>query len=68
METHFLQPPCDKYFAYIFPIAPIPINPIVGCFSTGASVETYRFRDILVFFFGRVCRVAQKVLGVQGAK
>ena len=30
-ETHFFHPASSSLSAYIFPIAPIPINPIVGC-------------------------------------
>lgn len=33
--TYFFHPAADKYLAYILPMDPIPISPIVGCSSIG---------------------------------
>lgn len=38
--AHFFHPAAERHLAYIFPIAPIPISPMVGCSSTGASGVT----------------------------
>ena len=37
MITHFFHPAAERYSAYIFPIAPIPMSPMEGCWSAGAS-------------------------------
>jgi hypothetical protein len=39
-DAHFFHPAAERYLAYIFPIAPIPISPMIGCSSTGASGVT----------------------------
>lgn len=33
--TYFFHPAADRYLAYILPMDPIPISPIVGCSSIG---------------------------------
>ena len=38
--AHFFHPAAERELAYIFPIAPIPISPIVGCSSIGVSGVT----------------------------
>jgi hypothetical protein len=40
--AHFFHPAAERFLAYIFPIAPIPISPMVGCRSAGASGVTSR--------------------------
>lgn len=34
-SAHFFHPASTRCLAYIVPIAPIPIRPIIGCSSTG---------------------------------
>lgn len=41
--THLIQPALLKCFAYILPISPIPMRPITGCSSYGASGVTSGF-------------------------
>ena len=38
--THLIHPALLKCFAYILPISPIPMRPITGCSSYGASGVT----------------------------
>lgn len=38
--TDFFQPASERYFAYIFPIAPMPISPIVGWSAVGELGDT----------------------------
>ncbi len=38
--THFFHPASERHSAYIFPIDPIPIRPMVGCSSIGVSGVT----------------------------
>lgn len=33
--TYFFHPACERYLAYILPMAPIPMRPMVGCASAG---------------------------------
>ena len=41
LDTDFFQPASEMYLAYIFPMAPIPMRPIVGCSYSGASGVTF---------------------------
>ena len=38
--THFFHPARHNASAYILPIAPIPMSPIVGCSSSGDDGDT----------------------------
>jgi len=40
-DVDSILPASERYFAYILPMAPIPMSPIVGCASRGEDVETF---------------------------
>lgn len=65
-NAYFFQPAADKHFAYKVPIAPMPISPMAGCSSRGASGVTVDF--VIPTAIARKWRVRCGCRGVESRK
>lgn len=62
-KAYFFQPARDSWFAYMRPISPIPISPIAGCSSVGASGATSTLIPLIfpvIFYFHWVGQVVKE--------
>ena len=59
IDSYLFQPAFERYFAYIFPIAPMPMIPSTGCSAAGASGVALGSTDKRDGFSGMVVDAVQ---------